>query len=94
MEPVLSFYYYKTMYLVFILIKHYVFPLSLSQDLQEAQGFSEEGAPERLACINKWTCKLDANYGANCAQETEGRLTHFSLYALANAARRYMYFLI
>lgn len=82
------------MYLVFILIKHYVFPLSLTQDLQEAQGFSEEGAPERLSCINKWTCKLDANYGAHCAQETEGGLTHFSLCALANAARRYMYFLI
>lgn len=47
-----------------------VFSLCLTQDLQEAQSFSDEGTPERLSCTDQWTCKLDANYGARWAQET------------------------
>ena len=73
------------------------FPLPLTQDLQEAQRFSKEGAPERLSGINERTRKRDAVYGAHRTQETEGGLTleepspnsHCS--ALANAARRYIF---
>lgn len=72
----------------------------LRSDLQEAQWLSKEGAPERLSCIYKWTCKWDAVNGAHRTQEAEGGLTfekpppnsHCSV--LANAARRFKYLLI
>lgn len=54
---------------------HFPFLKLLRSDLQEAQCFSKEGAPERLSCIEKWTCQWDASYGAQRTQEAEGGLT-------------------
>lgn len=72
----------------------------LIPDLQQAQGFSKEGAPERISSIDERTCKRDAVSGAQCTQEAEAGLTFEKLSLnclcseLTNAARKNMYLLI
>lgn len=67
-----------------------MFSLSLTQDLQEAEG-SEEGTPERLFSHNKRTCNTKTCNGLHRTRETELIDTRFSLYMLAYAnAKRYI----